>query len=79
MEAVTTPRSSISGTREGVLVDIMAEQSAAAAMMSGASFPQPAHTSHSRMPVANGISILDEPIENSNEGNSFIYSFFQYL
>lgn len=59
-----SPRSSNNGTREGVLVDLSAEQNAAAAGFNSSSFPQPARISQSTMPAGAGLSILDEPIEN---------------
>ncbi|XP_034242413.1 activated CDC42 kinase 1 isoform X2 [Thrips palmi] len=71
VEAVISPRSSNSGMREGVLVDISAEQNGASAKLSSSLFPQPNHISHSKMPVGAGISILDEPIENGTQNEEY--------
>lgn len=66
-----SPRSSNNGTREGVLVDISAEQNAAAAVLSGNSFPQSVRMGQGNMPAGAGISILDEPIENGAQSKCF--------
>ncbi|KAK3930476.1 Activated Cdc42 kinase Ack [Frankliniella fusca] len=54
VEAVSVPLGQHPGTREGVLVDI------------GGSLPE--FTATNRIPLSNGSSILDEPINNSIDG-----------
>ncbi|XP_026273793.2 activated Cdc42 kinase Ack isoform X2 [Frankliniella occidentalis] len=54
VEAVSVPLGLHSGTREGVLIDI------------GSALPESILTT--RLPTANGSSLLDEPIDNSVEG-----------
>lgn len=59
------------GTREGVLIDISAEQSATSGMIRGSSFPLPVQPSLNHIPAVNGISILDEPIDNNTQGEEY--------
>lgn len=70
VEAVIPTRGLNGGTREGVLVDIPAEQNAASAVLSS-SFSQTARPGQSNVPVGARISILDEPIENGTQNEEY--------